>query len=295
MKSDKMVYTTDDHITMRQPHNRSDDFLSNILDKERFIVDYVNRNEIDHWLMGGDMFDTPHQNCELINMVGDIFKDSCANITSIPGNHLIKGNFIRSMERSGLTTLEMMGILDIVEDPHIFVAPNTGVKFLLAHEMIVESSKPWPHKTYKDIAAEYKGRVHVVLCSHYHTPQGHKIVDGIHFIAPGSLGRGMGREADPNRIPTFANILITRDKKKTKLTVKFIKVPCVDNPFIIKGPDMSMEARSDDIIEHMAKSFKEFGVKVDFSTVLDKLHSDDKVTDKCNEYIKNIHSDWRSK
>jgi DNA repair exonuclease SbcCD nuclease subunit len=285
----KILYTTDEHITNRQPRIRTDDYLESMLTKLKEVVDYVLANDIDYWISGGDFFDSPTQNCDLINKVAKVLeplKGTQKIIRCISGNHTIKGNYDTAIEKSGLLTLQKMGLMKVYKDPANLKIG--GYNFILMHETVVEKSVPWDHKLYSELV-DHSEKNDVYLISHYHQPQGFKSYKpGVHFISPGSLARGIGSERNIDRKPCFA--LITVDEK---LSCEMIELKNIqDSPFKEKSSPMNMEERTNALVDYVKKNLKDFEIKVfDFDKLLTSLKSDDKIEEDVFNYLEKLYTE----
>ena len=76
----KFIYCTDLHYGAT-PICRKDDYNEAILNKLRYIIDYAHNNDINTIVIGGDLFDRPHQNySDLIEIISKL--DNGKNNTS---------------------------------------------------------------------------------------------------------------------------------------------------------------------------------------------------------------------
>lgn len=279
----KILHTTDFHFTSTQPKNRLEPYMDALLTKLEFIVQYINRNpDITHWLDTGDFFHTNSQNCSLVNKIQKILMELRVEILPlivIPGNHLIKGNEELSIANSGLQTMQDSGLASIKPDPYIFIHPDTNISMLMWHHTVVREPVPWDHILFKDVVNQYD--VDFVLCSHYHPPQKLVRLGKTLFVAPGSMARGMGHEKDLTRKPRFS-VIDTETKK-----VKFVEVPCSENPFKEAGMIDGLNNETGILIQSIRKGFDDFEAeRIDFIPMLDQLLSERRISKEQFEYLK---------
>lgn len=283
----KIVYTTDEHLTRSQPKNRTDNFLDSMLGKLHEICLFCQENEVDFWLSGGDFFHSSSQDCALVNPIISLFSDFQGEpwlpIQMIAGNHPIRGNYELCLEKSGLSTLESMGFVNINNDPCVFEIG--GIKILLHHHTIVEKALPWDHQTFEDFSKENAGKYDLVMCSHYHAPQGVQTVNGMTFVSPGSLARGMGSEVNLDRPVQFA-FIETGGKSKTK--IQLIDVKCAPtNPFKEHALNDTISEKSTELVEFIREHLDNFEIaSLEFTDLLDNLVKQGKVDPKVADYLR---------
>lgn len=275
------VLTTDEHLTLKQPKNRIEPFFPAMLRKLEEIVQFCNENKVKKWLSGGDFFDGPTQNCEIINAVYNVLKElKCKPIVGIPGNHPIKGNYDKSIEKSGITTLNELGIFDFQKGPRIVDCDDK--KVLLWHDSIVKEPVPWDHYTYEQVSDQYVGRADYCLVSHVHFSQGIETVGGLTFLSPGSLARGVGAERNIRRTPQFC-VLETKKGKPRSFLRDLRKID--DDPFKEDAKDSST-----DQAEHLRSIIQDEFIGFDASTmsfdkVLGRIKKRGEVSSKTEKYL----------
>lgn len=282
----RSIYTTDEHVTERQPKNRTDILLDSMFAKFAFIGRYLDVNlDIGLWVMGGDLFDSNVQSSRLINRLIKVFKgfnrQDIFPILAIPGNHLIKGNKELSIEQSGLQLLEEAGYIKILPDPWIGKCGEYNV--MMHHHAIVEKEVYWDHMTYEEVAAT--GACDYCLCSHNHTPYPVATVGNTMFIAPGSLSRGTGTEKNLHRPPQFAVFNLDGEKKCEYVTCQ----DKVTYPFIDRAESTSFSEANDMLIDNIKTVMDEYTNKsIEFKDLHQLLVKKKVISPEGEDYLLNV-------
>lgn len=289
----RYVYTTDEHFTSKQPKNRLDNYLESMLKKLGEVVEFVNENNVDIWLSGGDFFDTNVEKTPLLNKIMRVLSGLKRKtpILIIPGNHLIKGNAEKSVDGSGLATLEEAGFVQIKDDPYIHEDADTGKRLMMWHEMLIKDPVPWHHITFEDASKDLKGKADIVFCSHFHAYQGtYKAKNGVIFISPGAFARGMGNEINLKRPPRFFELVLKPNKPMKGKYHTLAK----DNPYPFKDRVIkeSLERKSEELVDYIRENLSTFGdSQISFPTVLDMLLKAGKVRPKIVEYLTQLYDE----
>ncbi len=280
------IHTTDFHLRESQPKNRitniTDDQITNI----QGVCDYVDANKgIDIWFDTGDFFHTVLQKSRLVNRIMSVFKNMKRQdifpIICVHGNHLEKGNFKLSVEGSGLRTLELAGYVKIMPDPCLY--EHNGKKILLHHHNITEKRVIWDHITYEEVIEKWDPDY--VLCSHDHTPRPPKTIGKCTFIAPGSLTRGVGKEANLDRTPQFAHFDLKGKKK-----VKYVDAAEYTYPFHDKSISVDVLSESKALAGDIVKKLEGYEISsLNFHDVRDLLVKDDVFNETVADYLTKIY------
>lgn len=263
-----ILYITDSHLKVSNPVARLDNYFESLLLKHDEFARMCIKFDPDQVWHGGDFFDGPRQTMRMLLAVIEFINKSQNRHKSgywhvLVGNHPWQGRWEDWKGSSALTVLERLGMIFTHEDCHM---TRIGPKHLMRmeHIQLVEKPVPWEHVTFEEYAEDEERRygANVILCSDYHPFQGHKIVNGVHFIAPGAISRGTRAESDINRIPRAA--LIRTDGED--LSVKFI-------PFKTAKPGIEVIDTSVDLSQETIDERKaEFCEAVELlKTLSDKL------------------------
>ncbi len=225
----KFIYCTDIHYGAT-PVCRKDDYNESILTKLNFIVRYASDNDINNIVVGGDLFDRPHQNySDLIEMV---------SLIRFSNKHWIinRGNPTHDgvIENSPLTLISSMYVNVITSDNKQAYGIDNAIvfgfcpnsvdldkydpkqpfelfdgydKFLLTHHIIVDKPVPYKHYLCADIAEKFDFGC-VVFLADYHPKQGDFVYENskgikVRFISPGSICRRKYTRDNIDKIPQF--------------------------------------------------------------------------------------------
>lgn len=230
----KFIYVTDIHYGAT-PVCRKDNYNQSILNKLKQVFDYANAKDIDIIVIGGDLFDRPHQAyCDIIPLFKMFTDQINLNNTRFIIN---RGNPTHDgvMENSPLTLLESMNPNNIIlsdcdksfdiecptEYVRIIFAPNSVdlntyditpyiennsiyTNILLTHHILVHEQVPYKHILWQDFADKYKGtNLDTVFIADYHPFQESEIINDIQFVSTGSLCRRKYTKDNINKIPKF--------------------------------------------------------------------------------------------
>lgn len=240
----KFIYCTDLHYGAT-PICRKDDYNEAILNKLRYIINYANDNDINTIVIGGDLFDRPHQNYSDLIEIISIIKLSGLKWVINRGNPTHDG----VVENSPLT---LIGSMDTnvrtsdncqsytVDDVSFLFCPNSvnieefevssvdknidSKKYILTHHILVKNSVPYKHILWDDFAEKLDIDCTVFIAD-YHPAQGDDEITNsngntIRFISPGSVCRRKYTKDNINKEPMFCEI----DSEDESCV--FITIPC---------------------------------------------------------------------
>jgi len=206
----KLVQFNDAHIKGSSPKNRSDDYPETLWNKFQQLTKFIQENNIEAVLNGGDLFDTPDPATGVVNKYLQLFKQWDIPIYSVVGSHDKFGYNDATIERTALGTLKAAGVITIINNPiHIgsncsiagvshsynldehpatdYYRPKLNEDYLiqLCHGMITEGPFFGKYTLYNQIQTE----ADLVICGHYHPGFGPYTVDDSIVINIGSMGR----------------------------------------------------------------------------------------------------------
>lgn len=268
----KFIFTTDWHLISKVPSKRTNLILEGQFEKVKKILEEAKNEKVDFILHGGDFFDEYNPDVWLILRILSLLKDNSIPFYVIPGNHDLYGNNVLSLDRCGLSVLEMANVLKIFTKPFkiediTFVPILHGTfslsflkegEIIVAHELIVPQPTMFEHILCKDIDLFYNK---LFLCGDYHIP--FKYEGKSLFLNPGCLVRKSISEKDFN--PGF--YIIEYNGKVTNFQYK--NVPAI-NDFLIDEIEKnfsgvnfdSIEVSFDDSLVDIKKLIKEIGLSM---------------------------------
>lgn len=238
----KLLYFTDTHIRGTSPKNRLDDFPSALEDKFIEIIDFIEREDIDYVIHGGDLFDRPDISISTMGRFADILRKFPVPFYVVSGNHDIYGH---NPETTYRTMLGLLGVLDIVkiispediinieksgihlqitgqpyvydidseDSSHYYIKKKGSCDYYIhiVHGMLLD--KPFvpgiPYTLVEDI---FSTEADITLSGHYH--RGFKTIEnnGKYFVNPGSLVRITNSLDEIKRKPK--GVVIHLDKER---------------------------------------------------------------------------------
>lgn len=222
----KFIYCTDIHYGAT-PVCRKDDYNMSILTKLKYIVRYANDNEIDLVVVGGDLFDRPHQNyMDLIEMItlirmsdlkwiinrGNPTHDGVVENSPLTLISSMDGNVITSDNKKSVTIgneefIFCPNSVDINSYEEVEPLVDGVDRFILTHHIIVKESVPYKHILCQDFAEKIKYDS-VVFLADYHPKQGDFMYENssgvnVRFISTGSICRRKYTKDNIEKIPQF--------------------------------------------------------------------------------------------
>lgn len=248
----RLLFFTDPHIRLTNPRSRTDNFYETLIEKFTEIKNYVDENNIDYVLCGGDLFDRPDTAIKPTSEIGKILNSFSVPIYIIAGNHDLYGNNPVTISRTMLGLLENLEIVKKIPEDGVLLEKDGFSLLLLGDDYtsdvdeginsyIVkrEDLKYNPDKIIKIVHGYlmdkpfYKGVDHtligeikdtdadITLAGHYHFGFKTQVIDGKYFANPGSLVRIKNRVQEITRKPKF--IVIDIDKDRTDLKDVYLK------------------------------------------------------------------------
>jgi len=246
----KIVFVGDIHLSHKNPISRVDDYLSAILNKFDFILEYAEKNNC-LVLLAGDVFHTPAQPDFVKELLIPIIQIRNVPIYSIYGNHDLPFYNYDLKHKTSLNLLFKTGLIKELKEIQV-----NGWE-ICGHRMKQEFPKP---KTNKSIIVSHsyyekddilsiplvdikKSKARFLCLGHDHNK--YPIVDfeGTSVVRPGALSRGSIAVENFNRDISVA--LIDLDKEK----VEYLPVPHqpATSVFIFKSDFVKEPVSFDDI------------------------------------------------
>ncbi|HZK33463.1 MAG TPA: metallophosphoesterase [Tissierellaceae bacterium] len=216
----KLLYFTDTHIRGTNPKNRKDSFVDAVEKKLREIIDLVDKNNVDFVLHGGDLFDRPDISIAIVSRFVKILSNFKVPFYLISGNHDIYGHNPKTINRTMLGLLDVLGVINIINNKKILLKkdnikiqltgqpyiydidnedsldyyllkeknPHVDYSIHMVHGMLLDKPfiKGIPYTLIDDIKST---TADITLSGHYHS--GFKTVKthDKYFINPGSMVR----------------------------------------------------------------------------------------------------------
>jgi len=205
----KFLFFTDVHAAVKNPGNRKDNYLETVVKKLRNVQRLGDQNNVDFYICGGDLFNTPEVSFTCVSTIADVLKSFKLPIYSVVGSHDHFNYNFNTLKRSALGLLHYTGNIKIVTDwlaienttfyfsHHSNLKDNdvNNYKFTDAlHNkfnihVIHGSFFPTPLPGGSVLLKDYPNKfMDLVLTGHIHQPF-HVFENGVEFFNPGSLLR----------------------------------------------------------------------------------------------------------
>lgn len=216
----KLLYFTDSHIRGTSPKNRKDDFFQTLITKMEEIVKISVDEEVDYIFHGGDLFDRPDISISVVGTFAKILTKVKAPIYMISGNHDIFGHNPKTLNRTMLGLLSNIGIVNLVNDKKVILSKEdisievSGAPYIYGNDELVNKGryivteknknvdyqihmthgflvdKPFLKTVNHTLINEILDtKADITLGGHYHLGFKSQIIDGKHFLNPGSIVR----------------------------------------------------------------------------------------------------------
>lgn len=250
----KILFFTDTHIRGNNPANRIDIFVDALEEKFIEIKDIIKNENIDFVLHGGDLFDRPDISVSVVNRFVKILKEMEKPIYLISGNHDIYGHNPKTVERTVLSLLDTLGVVNIIDSEDTIILEKDGVRVQLTGQPYIFGIDGEDRLSYyrpKWISEEVDFSIHMVhglllkkpfiktidhtlideikdteadvtLCGHYHSGFGLIRLDNKYFINPGSVARISNTVSELKRRP---EIVIMDIDRELKIEMRELKSP----------------------------------------------------------------------
>lgn len=303
----KFIYCTDIHYGAT-PVCRKDDYNEAILNKLRYIINYANNNDIKLIVVGGDLFDRPHQNYgDLIELIS-VIRFSGLKWVINRGNPTHDG----VVENSPLT---LIGSMDTnirtsdncqsytTDDVSFIFCPNSvnieefevssfdkeldSKKYILTHHILVKESVPYKHILCDDFAEKLDFDCTVFIAD-YHPAQGDFEITNsngnvIRFISPGSVCRRKYTKDNIEKEPMFCEIDTEYE------TYVFVPIPCEKDVWNIPEDSGDIDATELDM-SRFRDNVEDFQEEMNLESAWHKFVSENEfpsdITDMIYSYIK---------
>lgn len=238
----KFLYFTDTHIRGTTPKNRLDSYVDTLKMKIAEIIAIGNKEHVDLFLHGGDVFDRPDLSPNVVGQFAQVLRNAKAPIYAISGNHDTFGHNPETIGRTMLGLLDAFGIIHLLKpdepiciekdgvkvqisgqpyhydidqrDPKLDYYPsnmtNADVLVHLVHSMLVE--KPLPDGIpFTLVDHIWTTTADVILTGHYHSGFGIKERNGKFICNPGAIARVNNHWSEIARMPTVIIGEITKE------------------------------------------------------------------------------------
>jgi DNA repair exonuclease SbcCD nuclease subunit len=250
----KFIYFTDPHCRIQSPTYRLDDYCERILLKLDYISKLGKENEVDGYIIGGDILDRPDIPYSLMARIMAVFRKYGKPIYTVLGNHEEYGYNPGTHHRTALSVATASGLLTRLsmenpiilkrEEPYIETVSLTGcdahsnldkggrvsdyvdvpevkeaISIHVVHGFL--ATRPWPQVPVTVINDILHTKADIVLSGHEHSGFGIIEKGGRLFCNPGALGRVTASVGDVNLEVKVA--LIDTNNYYPKITL--IKLP----------------------------------------------------------------------
>ena len=236
----KIIFVPDVHLQEYSPRSRKDNYPSVVLDKLKWVVDYVNKKKAICVFLG-DVFNAVNLPMIYMYRCIDVFKGFNKVPYCIIGNHDVPRNNQELMDRSPLGLLEKVGLVNYLQEldvdgvelrgfhytQSITPVKNPDSKSVCVAHVFYENSFDEAHSL-KNTDCLKLGYSYYVL-GHDHTP--YKLIETPKFqvYRIGSLTRGTANENQMARDEVF---ILEYDTKKDTFTQ--VSVPCEKSKDVFK-------------------------------------------------------------
>lgn len=253
----QFIFITDLHITT-QSNVRTGDYLSDIIKKLEFTVDYANKHDATI-LIGGDLFDKPSVPDFVKSAVGQVFQKAHWPIYCIWGNH---DQLYSTHDKDDKTSYQLLCQFGVIrnletEDYGDFVLTSKKPlqtigkpQLAMFHGFLNQEDKGWevmfPDITIKDQA--------MVLLGHDHVPYEPLEYGSVRVIRPGSFTR-VTRETASFRTPVLVHILVNTEDPNRVFKFKLVPIEAARTPEeVFKEKKETISAEEKGSYEEIVKS-----------------------------------------
>lgn len=243
----KFLFFTDSHIRHNGFEIRTDDYPATLKRKFLDVKEIGEKENVDVYLHGGDLFDRPDISVKAVGEFGKILQSFDKPIYGIVGNHDIFGHNPDTVNRSMLGLYDSLSLIDLIgpDDPLIlkdgdFTIQISGAPYrydidtgdrsayyperkdgvdchiLMIHSFLMDKKfiDSIPHTLIEDIMDT---DADIVLAGHYHTGFGVKRLNGKYFVNPGAMVRISRTTPELDRIPKVAVLDLTKETTDIRL------------------------------------------------------------------------------
>jgi DNA repair exonuclease SbcCD nuclease subunit len=272
-----IILTADWHLKYQKPRCRLDENWKETQKKAiEEIKDIANKKDSD-LIIVGDIFNSPHQPAEIVNMVIDVLKQVENNVYIFPGNHDLPFHSYENEHKSSY------GILKRTFDELTrFDNPNIPLNTILTHELIFPNDKARPIKEIgktaeellEEILKEYSEVKWIFVGDYHHSFHFEK--NGRHVINPGCIIR---QAAD---FINYQPIVYYVDTEKEVVEA----LPLSDTGNMVTDEYITAENERENRIQSFIESIKNnSGITLDFIKNLENKLKSNKLEGDCKEIL----------
>jgi len=253
------VFITDTHINLSS-RVRTGDYLSDLLKKLEFVVEYANKNNAII-LHGGDFFDKPTVSDVVKNKLIPVLLRAKYKPLVIYGNHDKLFNNDENDVKTSLETLVVSGVVEIlttkdfgnlVVTSELPVINKNKAQICVCHGFLNKEDGKY---TFRFTDIETTDQVKVLL-GHDHVVYENLKLSNVEYIRPGSFVRGI-RDDEAYREVFAVHLRMINGEIKSKL----VKIPCRDPKEIFQTKESKLKTKEvdqsyDSLIQMLANSTK---------------------------------------
>ena len=238
----KFLFFTDTHIKTNNPSSRIDDYPTTLKKKLTEIAEIGEREKVDYYLHGGDLFDRPDISIRTVKEYVSIFKNFHKPIYMISGNHDIFGHNPKTIDRTIMSLLSVLDVFHLIDsdDPIILNKNDLRVQvsgspyhynidssdkksyhperledidyhILLIHSLLLKN--PFLESIQHSLIEEIQDpNIDVVLAGHYHSGFKETKYKNSLFFNPGSVVRISNSQPEVERIPKVLILNLSKDR-----------------------------------------------------------------------------------
>lgn len=311
----RALYLTDLHIMARTPRFRRDDYFDVMMAKLDEVIEISVKHEVNHILLGGDIFHTPSPAFSTLNAVASRFKRMKAEsnydteISIALGSHDKYGYQSKTLKRTGVGLLKASGVIDNLLHPEYIVSGLHSVYIHGFHHEIDSQDVKQYHlkkdKTCKTLIEvihapirlrnaawdcillkDIKTEADIVLTGDQHDGYGisaRQITIGKNkhvttFVNPGSFGRiTKGDHLHPVKV-CMISIDEDNDVKIELIPIKCAPKPQDEEVFIVTEATRSEKSKSiEEFVDVLRKNLNRFDLS-DIEKVLAEVKKEKKIS-----------------
>jgi len=207
----KFIYSQDEHLKIKNPTNRLDNYYDSIMLKMKEICQIYKKGKCDFWVSGGDILDVPMVSYRLVDEFIELIENSGVKMKILFGNHASIGANVENSTNTSLAHIirrsKNIEILDEIETENeiikgydyyfgiendinengLMCKDSKKIKIAIIHALITE--KPFFPNIPHCVLGKFKTNYDLVLIAHNHRAWKTKEINGTKFINIGCLGR----------------------------------------------------------------------------------------------------------
>jgi predicted phosphodiesterase len=241
-----LLALADLHLEASKPVGRLGDYVADVDDKLKEIVDIADQFNVAAVLCAGDVFHRPAPTFSVLVRFQAFLERLNRRFISIPGSHDLFGNNLDTLYRTAIGFLSRVYdrfelLSEVTEKVTRVGTMSIGISGsgVLDIEMVHGLVLPIPDFGEYTLLQNYKTSAKIVLVGHYHDGYGLVTVDGVTFICPGSVVRTAAKVTEFTRRPRVAIISDNYEVEWKELTSAKLGEKVLSSPVVSHQVDFS--------------------------------------------------------